>query len=181
MRDDSDISKKPRVRNIVKKDTVAARPDLSGEMKPNDGTRRITLPERDLEITQIAPRARALPTLVFLHEGIGSIALWKDFPAALAERTRCGATIYSRHGNGRSSVLSRPRDLRYMHDEALQVLPHLLTELGIDEPILIGHSDGASIALIYAGEHPHGVGALVLESPHVFVEELGAEHRCHQG
>jgi pimeloyl-ACP methyl ester carboxylesterase len=124
---------------------------------------------------QIAPRVRGLPTLVFLHEGLGSIALWKDFPATLAARTGCGALIFSRHGNGFSSLLVRPRDPQYMHAEALRVLPRLLDALEIEAPILVGHSDGASIALIYAGEYPHAVHGLVLEAPHVFVEELSVQ------
>jgi pimeloyl-ACP methyl ester carboxylesterase len=132
----------------------------------------ISLSGRELEVAQIPPRRSGRPTLVFLHEGLGSIALWRDFPAALAERTGCRTVIYSRYGNGFSSVLREARTPEYMHDEALRMLPDLLSELEIDDPILIGESDGASIALIYAGEHPKEVRALVLEAPHVFVEEL---------
>jgi len=124
-----------------------------------------------LEVISIAaPRGR--PTLVFLHEGLGSAGLWKDFPAAVAQRTTCGALVYSRYGNGFSPILKEPREPSYMHDEALRVLPTLLAEFEIEDPILVGHSDGASIALIYAGEHPNAVRALVLEAPHLFVEEL---------
>jgi pimeloyl-ACP methyl ester carboxylesterase len=133
---------------------------------------RIALLGRELEIARIPARRAGRPTLVFLHEGLGSIALWRDFPAALAERTGCGMLVYSRYGNGFSTVLAEARTPAYMHDEALRVLPELLRELDIEDPILIGHSDGASIALIYAGEHSDGVRALVLEAPHVLVEEL---------
>lgn len=112
------------------------------------------------------------PTLVFLHEGLGSVALWRDFPAALASRSGLGAVVYSRRGNGFSPVLSGARRPSYMHDEALIVLPALLAELAIYDPILVGHSDGASIALIYAGRHPDAVRAIVALAPHVFVEEL---------
>jgi pimeloyl-ACP methyl ester carboxylesterase len=133
---------------------------------------RVAVLGRELEIARIPARRADRPTLVFLHEGLGSIALWRDFPAALAERTGCGALVYSRYGNGFSTTLAEARTPAYMHDEALRVLPELLRRLEIEDIVLIGHSDGASIALIYAGEHRDGVRALVLEAPHVFVEEL---------
>ncbi|TAM86629.1 alpha/beta hydrolase [bacterium] len=107
--------------------------------------------------------------MVFLHEGLGSVRLWRDVPRRLAEATGACALVYSRYGNGYSAVLEEPRAPEYMHDEALVVLPALLDRLGIRKPVLVGHSDGASIAIIYAAEHP--VSALVLEAPHVFVED----------
>jgi pimeloyl-ACP methyl ester carboxylesterase len=108
------------------------------------------------------------PTLVFLHEGLGSLGQWRHFPAQVAARTGCGALTYSRAGNGFSDVLTEKRGVRYMHDEALKVLPGILLEESIADPILIGHSDGASIALI------HGrASAMVLMAPHVFVEDKG--------
>jgi pimeloyl-ACP methyl ester carboxylesterase len=112
------------------------------------------------------------PTLVFLHEGLGSLALWRDFPAQLARRTGLGAFIYSRTGNGFSQPLAHRREPAYMHDEARRVLPQLLAQESIEEVILVGHSDGASIALIYAAEHPGNVRGVVLEAPHVFVEDI---------
>jgi pimeloyl-ACP methyl ester carboxylesterase len=108
---------------------------------------------------------------VFLHEGLGSVSHWKDFPRRVAEATGCGVTVYSRYGSGQSDVLTEPRQVRYMHDEALSALPDLLAQLEIKDPILIGHSDGASIAIMYAGAHDH-VRGLVLLAPHVFVEDL---------
>lgn len=114
----------------------------------------------------------ARPAIVLLHEGLGSIGLWRDVPLRLAERTRCSVVAYSRYGYGRSDVLREKREPDYMHREAEHVLPALLAQLGIVRPILLGHSDGASIALIYAGTHPEAVRALILEAPHVFVEEL---------
>lgn len=111
-------------------------------------------------------------TIVFLHEGLGSVELWRDLPAALAEETGCHALVYSRYGNGFSEVLAGVRDPQYMHHEALVVLPELLASFGVEMPVLVGHSDGASIALIYAGAHPDAVAGLVLEAPHVFVEEI---------
>jgi pimeloyl-ACP methyl ester carboxylesterase len=121
----------------------------------------------ELETEEIAG---AEPALVFLHEGLGSVALWRDFPARLAAATGRRALIYSRAGHGFSDVPDTDRTPRFMHDEALDVLPALLREAGIERPVLVGHSDGGSIALIHAGEHD--VSGLILLAPHVFVEEL---------
>jgi pimeloyl-ACP methyl ester carboxylesterase len=112
----------------------------------------------------------AEPALVFLHEGLGSVGLWREFPARLAEATGRRALIYSRAGHGFSDVPAVARTPRFMHDEALDVLPAALAEAGIADPVLVGHSDGASIALIHAAAHR--VRALVLLAPHVFVEDL---------
>src|SRR5438067_4666000 len=93
-----------------------------------------------------------MPTFVFLHEGLGSSRQWRDFPAEVAAATGCRALVYDRYGYGQSDVLAEPRrTVRFMHDEALHALPGLLASLRIDHPLLIGHSDGASIALIHAG------------------------------
>ena len=111
------------------------------------------------------------PPLVFLHEGLGSVELWRSFPDDV--RRACGSPstlVYSRPGYGRSSPAPRPWPVSYMHREALEVLPVVLAELGLTRPILIGHSDGATIALIHAGTG-HPVAGLVLMAPHVFVEE----------
>jgi pimeloyl-ACP methyl ester carboxylesterase len=121
----------------------------------------------ELEVEELAG---AEPALVFLHEGLGSVALWRDFPGRLAEATGRRAVIYSRAGHGFSDVPSAPRVPRFMHDEALAVLPAFLEAAGVREPILVGHSDGGSIALIHASAHP--VSGLVLLAPHVFVEDL---------
>jgi len=112
----------------------------------------------------------AEPALVFLHEGLGSVALWRDFPERLARATGRRALVYSRAGHGNSPVPDTPRTPRFMHDEALEVLPELLATHGIEKPVLVGHSDGGSIALIHASRHP--VTKLVLLAPHVFVEDL---------
>ena len=116
--------------------------------------------------------AKSAPTLVFLHEGLGSVALWKDFPARVAEATGCPVLVYSRAGYGRSSPAVLPRVPNYMHVEALTVLPALLDRLGIADPVLVGHSDGASIALLHAGSGSRPVRALVALAPHVFVEDM---------
>jgi pimeloyl-ACP methyl ester carboxylesterase len=109
---------------------------------------------------------------VLLHEGLGSLSLWRDFPARLVARTGCAVLAYSRYGYGRSQTLRGKREPGYMHHEAEVVLPELLARLGVRHPILFGHSDGASIALLYAACHPDEPRALILEAPHVFVEEL---------
>lgn len=112
------------------------------------------------------------PTLVFLHEGLGSIRQWRDFPAKLAAVTGCRALVYDRYGYGESEVLAEPRrTVHFMHEEAQLSLPELLRRLGIGNPILVGHSDGASIALIHAGAG-HEVRALVAMAPHVFIEPV---------
>jgi len=113
------------------------------------------------------------PTLVFLHEGLGCVAMWKGFPADVADATGCGALVYSRAGYGGSDPIELPRPTRYMHDEATGALPEILDALDVHSAILVGHSDGASIALIHAGTHATArVKALVLEAPHVFVEDI---------
>jgi pimeloyl-ACP methyl ester carboxylesterase len=116
------------------------------------------------------------PTIVMLHEGLGSVALWKDFPARLAQAARSNVIVYSRHGYGRSAPLQRPRAVSYMHDEALIVLPQLLDALGVEDPILFGHSDGGSIALIHAGGSGRKVRGVVALAPHVFVEDISVEN-----
>ena len=124
-----------------------------------------------LEVLRIRGGREYAPELVLLHEGLGSVSHWKDFPIQLAEATGCPVTVYSRYGSGNSDLLDELRDVRYMHDEAFQALPDLLAQLEIENPILVGHSDGGSIAIIYAGAHDR-VRGLVLLAPHVFVEDL---------
>jgi pimeloyl-ACP methyl ester carboxylesterase len=110
------------------------------------------------------------PVMVFLHEGLGSIAMWRDFPARCAARAGCAGLVYSRYGYGKSDQLQEPRRPDYMHAEALQALPEILDQLGIANPILFGHSDGASIALIHAGGAGRPVAGVIALAPHVFVE-----------
>jgi pimeloyl-ACP methyl ester carboxylesterase len=126
-----------------------------------------------LEFEQWGSVTSGAPTLVFLHEGLGCVAMWRGFPAAVAEATGCRALVYSRAGYGGSDPIELPRPTRYMHDEAARALPELLDAIGVRSAILIGHSDGASIALIHAGsDASHRIEALVLEAPHVFVEDI---------
>jgi len=133
-----------------------------------------------LEYSRIDPTpgpgaAADAPVLVFLHEGLGSVALWKDFPARVVQATGVPALVYSRYGYGKSDRLAGARGVDYMHREALEFLPELLDALSIRNPILIGHSDGASIALIHAGTGSRPVRGLVLLAPHVFVEDITVE------
>ncbi len=125
-----------------------------------------------LEYDRIETAASNRPTLVLLHEGLGSVAMWRDFPGRLAHATGCNALVYSRHGYGNSDPLTTPRTVRYMHDEALVVLPELLDALAIERPILVGHSDGGSIALIHAGSAIRPVTAVVTMAAHVLVEDI---------
>jgi len=116
----------------------------------------------------------AEPALVFLHEGLGSIKLWRDFPAKVAKATGRKALVYDRYGYGASDVLREEKvGVRFMHQEALEALPELLEATKIEKPVLIGHSDGASIALIYSGSHE--VNGLVVLAPHVFIEKFNLE------
>ncbi len=115
-------------------------------------------------------RDGAQPVMVFLHEGLGSVAMWRDFPERCAHACGSGSLVYSRYGYGQSSALAGPRAVEYMHDEARKALPDLLEKLNVKSPVLFGHSDGASIALIYAAEFPSA--GVIAMAPHVMVEEL---------
>jgi len=99
--------------------------------------------------------------------------MWKDFPGRCVRATGCNGLVYSRYGYGKSDALASPRLVRFMHDEALDYLPELLDKLGIDRPILLGHSDGASIALIHAGGSGRAVRGVIVMAPHVMVEDKG--------
>ena len=127
----------------------------------------------DLEYRMIGPLPDQAPTIVMLHEGLGSAALWGDFPDRLQAATGAGVFVYSRAGYGASSPVKLPRPLDYMHVEALEVLPKLLEAIGFRRGLLVGHSDGASIAAIYAGGvQDHRVRALALIAPHFIVEDI---------
>jgi pimeloyl-ACP methyl ester carboxylesterase len=125
---------------------------------------------RALEYRMVPGDALEKPTLVFLHEGLGSVGLWRDFPDKAAQRLGARTLVYSRFGYGNSDGLAGKREPDFMHDEALDVLPKLLAHLGIEKPLLVGHSDGASIALIHAAHHE--VSGVAVMAPHVFVEAM---------
>lgn len=131
-----------------------------------------------LEYTWHGLASGAAPTLVFLHEGLGCAAMWREFPRDLAAATGCRALVYSRAGYGGSSpVPVAPRPITYLHDEAQIVLPALLDALDVRRCILVGHSDGASIALIHAATPSLSarVSAVIVEAPHCFVEDISIE------
>lgn len=126
-----------------------------------------------LEYKWLAPATADAPTIVMLHEGLGSVGLWGDFPEQLRSATGAGIFAYSRAGYGQSSGVGLPRPLDYMQREALDVLPKLLDAISFRRGLLLGHSDGASIATIYAGAHQdQRLQGLVLMAPHFIVEDL---------
>jgi pimeloyl-ACP methyl ester carboxylesterase len=128
----------------------------------------------DLEYAWVGPERPDQPAVVFLHEGLGSVAMWRDFPARLCERTGLRGLVYSRFGYGRSTP--RPPGERfpvdYLQREATEVLPGLLEALGVARPWLYGHSDGGSIALLAAAGFPGRLRGVVVAAPHLFVEEV---------
>ena len=129
--------------------------------------------DSDLEYRMIGPAPDQAPTIVMLHEGLGSAGLWGDFPEKLQAATEACVFAYSRAGYGASSPVKLPRPLDYMHVEALDVLPKLLDAIGFRRGMLLGHSDGASIAAIYAGSHQdHRVQGIALMAPHFIVEDV---------
>ena len=128
----------------------------------------------DLEYRMIGPSPDDAPTIVMLHEGLGCAALWGDFPDRLQASTGAGVLVYSRAGYGTSTPVTLPRPLDYMHIEALEILPELLDKIGFRRGMLLGHSDGASIAAIYAGGvQDHRVRAVAMIAPHFVVEDIG--------
>lgn len=130
----------------------------------------------ELEYTWFGPTPGEAATLVFLHEGLGCVSMWRDFPEQVAAATGCGVLVYSRAGYGSSDPVALPRDISFMHTEALDTLPQVLEATSVRDAILVGHSDGGSIALIYAGSRrAERVRGLVLEAPHVFVEDISIE------
>jgi pimeloyl-ACP methyl ester carboxylesterase len=136
----------------------------------------LDLPPLRLEYRMIGPRPEAAPTIVMLHHGLGSVGLWREFPEELASATGAGVFLYSRAGCGKSSPVRLPRTVNFMDEEALETLPRVLAAIGFQRGILLGHSDGASIATIYAGSvQDHRVRGLVLIAPHFFTEAMGLE------
>ena len=135
---------------------------------------RIQAGGAELEAVCIGPSPSEAPTIVMLHEGLGCVSLWRDFPDRLAQETGHGVFVYSRHGYGDSEPCTLPRPLDYMTREAMDVLPEVLDEIGLRRGILLGHSDGASIAAIYAGSiQDHRIRGVVLVAPHFFTEPMG--------
>ncbi|MBR1193156.1 alpha/beta fold hydrolase [Bradyrhizobium sp. AUGA SZCCT0160] len=133
----------------------------------------LTIGAANLEYRMIGPSPQDAPTIVMLHEGLGSAGLWGDFPDKLQAATGAGVFVYSRAGYGASTPVKLPRAVDYMHSEALDVLPKLLDQIGFRRGLLVGHSDGASIAAIYTGAHQdHRVEGVVMIAPHFIVEDI---------
>lgn len=126
-----------------------------------------------LEAQWYGPMPHEAPTLIFLHEGLGCVSLWRDFPQRLAEATGCGTLVYSRLGYGASGEIPYPFPVNFMHTEGLELLPEVIREAGITKAVLIGHSDGGSIGIIYAGGTPAvPLIGLITEAAHVFCEDI---------
>ncbi|WP_158970979.1 alpha/beta fold hydrolase [Chachezhania sediminis] len=127
-----------------------------------------------LEYACFGPAPDKALTIVLLHEGLGSTALWRDFPAKLAARTGCGVFVYSRQGYGQSDPTALPKPIDFMTHEAVNVLPKVLDQVGFDRAVLFGHSDGATIAALHAGNvQDHRIRGLILMAPHFFTEDMG--------
>lgn len=142
---------------------------LSSQTQPSfpviDGT--------PLEVVWYGRPPGAAPTIIFLHEGLGSVKMWRDFPQQLADATGCSALVYSRRGYGQSGPAPLPRPTRYLHREGLVVLPELIEKMGVQQHIVLGHSDGGSIALVYAGGAARpGLLGVITEAAHVFNEPI---------
>lgn len=136
----------------------------------------LDLGDMRLEYRMIGPRPDAAPTLVLLHEGLGHAGIWGKFAADLAAATGAGVFAYSRAGYGNSSPSKMPRTVWFMHEEAREVLPRLLDAIGFRRGLLVGHSDGGSIATIYSGTvQDHRIRGLALIAPHFFTEDMGIE------
>ncbi len=146
-------------------------------------TRNLTTPKLErgflavdgqrFEVARTSPEPRRKTTLVFLHEGLGCLSLWRDFPAKLAGAVNCRAFVFSRLGYGASDPCPLPRPIEFMHHEGLRVLPQVLKRAGIHDYLLVGHSDGGSIALIHAGSpDAKGLRGVITEAAHVFCESL---------
>ena len=133
---------------------------------------QISIDAMSIEGTWFGPKPSVAPTIVMLHEGLGSVSTWRDFPQQLTEATGAGVFAYSRPAHGHSSSIILPRPPDAMHREAQEVLPRVLQEIGFERGLLLGHSDGASIAAIYAGKvQDPRISGLVLIEPHFNVEE----------
>jgi len=126
-----------------------------------------------LEYRFVGPRPGEAPTLILLHEGLGCVGMWGDFPEKLAAATGCGVFVYSREGYGRSSPAKLPREINFLHVEARDTLPKILDAIGFQRGLLVGHSDGGSIVAIHGGScQDHRVAGLVMMAPHFIVEDV---------
>ncbi|HJV86429.1 MAG TPA: alpha/beta hydrolase [Noviherbaspirillum sp.] len=130
-----------------------------------------------LEYQWVGVAESPCPVVVFLHEGLGSVATWKEFPQRFCEEHGLRGLVFSRYGYGQSTrrPVEEPLPLSYLHDQAYEALPAFLSALGVERPWLFGHSDGGSIALLYAARFPEAVSGIVVVAPHIFVEDVTVE------
>ena len=138
-------------------------------------TNLVTIADARIEYSFYEVKRPDAPTIIMLHEGLGALSLWRDLPRKLSNLINCSVFVYSRHGYGQSDFINSEFDAKYMHKEALYILPQVLNHFDISNPILYGHSDGASIALIHASSADAEIMGLILEAPHVFVEEISLD------
>jgi pimeloyl-ACP methyl ester carboxylesterase len=139
-------------------------------------TEFLTIGSKQIEIKRHRQGKKGYPTLVFLHEGLGCVEMWRDFPYLLSQRTGCPALVFSRLGYGASDPCPTPWKINFMHKEGLEKLPAVIKAAEILDHILIGHSDGGSIGIIYAGSsHARGLKGLITEAAHVFCEKITVE------
>jgi pimeloyl-ACP methyl ester carboxylesterase len=139
---------------------------------------RLSIGEKTLEALR-CERASAAGTIVLLHEALGSVSYWKDFPGKLAEASSCNVVAYSRAGHGDSQGPLEPRSVGYYRNQVEVVLPELLRQFQIESPILYGHSEGAAIALLFAAQQPHLVQALIAEAP-IVTSEARSQDRIRE-
>jgi pimeloyl-ACP methyl ester carboxylesterase len=154
----------------------------TGKQEISHSSRTVLAGGAELECTWLGCDELSRPTIVFLHEGLGSVAMWREFPEQLCMALGCNGLVYSRQGYGRSAPLTAPRQVDFMHREAAEVLPAVLAAFRIDQPILFGHSDGGSIALLYSAFFPERPRACLVMAPHILVEDVSitsiAKARC---
>ena len=149
---------------------------MTGFQWSDGGDGFLVIGDKKLEYQSWGPSPEQAPTLIMLHEGLGCVELWRDFPQKLASETGFGVFVYSRAGHGKSDSCELPRPVDYMSVEAEQILPQVLDQIGFQRGVLLGHSDGASIASIYTGfRQDHRVRGLILIAPHFFTEDTGLE------
>lgn len=139
-------------------------------------THFLTINSKKIEIQWFNKASSDRPCLIFLHEGLGCASMWKDFPALVSQKTNCPAFVFSRFGYGKSDPAPLPWKLNYMHTEALTILPEVITAACIKEYILIGHSDGGSIGIIFAGSpYATGLKGLITEAAHICCEPISVD------
>jgi pimeloyl-ACP methyl ester carboxylesterase len=152
-------------------------PDTALE-SPDNIIQFLQIPWKDdfisIEYQWIGDTSSSAPCVVFLHEGLGSVSMWRDFPQRFCREHGFRGLVFSRYGYGRSTPRPPRRDLQpaYLHEQAYEALPALLTALHVERPWLFGHSDGGSIALLYAARFPAEVSGIIVMAPHIFVEDI---------